>query len=125
MAPIVAEVYGTHYPGQIEAAKALRSLFENTDDIVDVDDWVEADQPKWLIDIDRQRAAHLGVSQSSIVQAVNTALGGEDVSYLHVENNKYPLPIRLELSEGNKVNLSQLLVMKVRQPTAVLFRLVT
>ncbi|WP_430462790.1 efflux RND transporter permease subunit [Thalassolituus sp. LLYu03] len=114
MAPIVAEVYGPDYERQIAAAKQLRALFEKTPDIVDVDDYVEADQEKWLLDIDRQRASMLGVAQSSIVQAINTALGGEDVSYLHTEHNKYPLPIRLELAEGNKVDLNQLLVMKVR-----------
>ncbi|MDK2777549.1 MAG: efflux RND transporter permease subunit [Pseudomonadota bacterium] len=114
MAPIVAEVYGPDYDRQIAAAKELRALFENTPDIVDVDDYIEADQEKWLLDIDRQRASMLGVAQSSIVQAINTALGGEDVSYLHTEHNKYPLPIRLELAEGDKVNLNQLLVMKVR-----------
>ena len=114
MAPIVAEVYGANYPQQIAAAKQLRQLFEQTPDIVDVDDWIEADQEKWLVDIDRQRAAHLGIAQSTIVQAINTALGGEDVSYLHTEQNKYPLAIRLELSEGNKVNLNQLMVMQVK-----------
>lgn len=114
MAPIVAEIYGPDYDRQVEAAKQLRNLFENTPDIVDTDDWVEADQEKWLLDIDRQRAAMLGVAQASIVQAINTALGGEDVSYLHTEHNKYPLPIRLELNEGDKVDLNQLLVMKVR-----------
>ncbi|MCA6065321.1 efflux RND transporter permease subunit [Thalassolituus marinus] len=114
MAPIVAEIYGPDYDRQVEAAKQLRALFENTADIVDTDDWVEADQEKWLLDIDRQRAAMLGIAQASIVQAINTALGGEDVSYLHTEHNKYPLPIRLELNEGDKVDLNQLLVMKVR-----------
>jgi multidrug efflux pump subunit AcrB len=122
MAPIVAEIYGPEYGRQIQAAKQLRSLFEQTTDIVDVDDYVEADQEKWIVNIDRQRAALLGVAQSTIVQAISTALGGEDVSYLHqgdgigskAGNSKYPLPIRLELSEGNKVGLNQLLVMKVR-----------
>ena len=114
MAPIVAEVYGPDYEGQIAAAKQLRALFERTPDIVDVDDYVEDNQEKWLIDIDRQRASMLGVAQASIVQAINTALGGEDVSYLHTGNNKYPLPIRLELPEGQKTGLQQVLAMKVR-----------
>jgi multidrug efflux pump subunit AcrB len=123
MAPIVAEVYGPEYSRQIEAAKALRGQFETTADIVDVDDYIEADQQQWIIRIDRQRAAMLGVAQASIVQAINTALGGEDVSYLHTHteegdlssaNSKYPLPIRLELNEGDKVGLNQLLVMKVK-----------
>jgi multidrug efflux pump subunit AcrB len=114
MAPIVAEIYGPEYGRQIAAAKALRAQFSATPDIVDVDTMVEADQEKWTIRIDRQRAAHLGVAQASIVQAINTAVGGEDVSYLHTGNHKYPLPIRLELSEGDKINLTNVLSMKVR-----------
>lgn len=114
MAPIVAEIYGPDYQRQIDAAKQIRATFDSTDDIVDVDDWIEDDQEKWVVNIDRQRAAMLGVAQSSIVQAINTALGGEDVSYLHTDNVKYPLPIRLELSEGNKVGMTALLMLKVR-----------
>lgn len=114
MAPIVAEIYGNHYGQQMAGAKQLRALFENTADVVDVDDWVAAPQEKWFIEIDRSRASRLGVNQASIVQAINTALGGEDVSYLHTQQNKYPLPIRLELPEGSKVDLHQLLLMKVR-----------
>ncbi len=114
MSPIVAEIYGPDYKQQIAAAKQLRALFENTPNVVDVDDMIESPQEKWVININRTRAAQLGVAQASIVQAINTALGGEDVSYLHTENNKYPLPVRLELPEGSKVELNQLKVMKVR-----------
>jgi multidrug efflux pump subunit AcrB len=114
MAPIVAEIYGPDYGMQIAAAKQLRAEFENTPDIVDTDDMVEDDQSKWLIRIDRQRASHVGVAQASIVQAINTALGGEDVSYLHTGQQKYPLPIRLELPEGDKAGLNNLLTLKVK-----------
>jgi multidrug efflux pump subunit AcrB len=88
MAPIVAEIYGPEYGRQIDAAKALSAQFSATADIVDVDTMVEADQEKWTIRIDRQRAAHLGVAQASIVQAINTAVGGEDVTYLHTGDHK-------------------------------------
>lgn len=117
MAPIVAEIYGPDYQQQIEAAQLLRAQFVKTDDIVDIDDMIEADQKKWIIRIDRQRASQLGVAQANIVLAINTALGGEDVSYLHTGQHKYPLPIRLELSEGNKTNLTNLLTLKVKSST--------
>lgn len=114
MSPIVAEIYGASYEQQLAAGKQLRALFEQTPDIIDVDDWIAAPQEKWLIDIDRARAASLGVVQASIVQAINTALAGEDVSFLHTEHNKYPLPVRLELPEGSKLGLNQVLMLKVR-----------
>lgn len=123
MAPIVAEVYGANYEQQIEAAKQLRTLFEQTADIIDVDDMIEADQTRWILSIDRQRAAQLGVAQASIVQTIHTALAGEDVSYLRTGHNKYPTPIRLALSEGDKVELTQLLTLKVRSQSGELIAL--
>lgn len=123
MAPIVAEIYGPDYERQIAAAKQLRAVFEATPDIVDTDDMIEDDQAKWLIRIDRQRAAHVGVAQASIVQAINTALGGEDVSYLHTGQQKYPLPIRLELPEGDKTGLNNLLTLRVKSAAGRYFSL--
>ena len=114
MSPIVAEIYGPDYGLQMEAAKSLRALFETTEDIVDTDDMIEDEQKKWLLRIDRQRAARLGVTQASVVQAINTAIGGEDVSYLHTGQHKYPMPVRLELSEGDKAGINNLLSLRVR-----------
>ena len=44
----------------IENAKIVRGVFEATTDIVDVDDTSEADTPRLVIAVDRQRAAALG-----------------------------------------------------------------
>ena len=38
--------------------------------------------------------------QASIVQAINTALGGEDVSYLHTEHNTYPAHFGITRGQG-------------------------
>lgn len=114
MAPLVAEIYGLDYPGQMVVAKEVRQVFETTPDITDVDDSIEAEAPKLIVSIDQQRAALLGVSQTSIVGALSAALAGDDISYLHAENMKYPLPIRLEFKPGDKARMQNLLAMKVR-----------
>ncbi|MES9956949.1 MAG: efflux RND transporter permease subunit [Sedimenticola sp.] len=114
MSPLVAEVYGIDYEGQIAVAKRLRESFENTDDIVDMDDSVEYPSRKVILKVDRAKAARLGVSQRSVVQALSTVLEGEDTSFLHGENRKYPVPIRLEYSEADKADLEQVLALKVR-----------
>jgi len=112
--PLVAEIYGLDYTGQIAAAKKLRGVFESTPDIVDVDDSVEAAAPKWLIRIDRQKAALLGVDQASVTDAISMALRGTDVGQIHGANVKYPVPIRLEFSVADKANLESLLGIEVR-----------
>jgi len=114
LSPLVAEVYGIDYQGQIAAAKALRQVFGNTPDIVDVDDSVEFPSAKQVLVVDRAKASRLGVPQASIVAALATLVGGEDVSYLHGENLKYAVPIRLRLSEADRSDVQQVLAMKVR-----------
>jgi len=114
LSPLVAEVYGIDYQGQIAQAKAMREVFAATPDIVDVDDSVEYPSEKRVLVVDRAKAARLGVPQASIVQALATLVGGEDISYLHGENLKYAVPIRLRLSEADRSDLEQVLALKVR-----------
>ncbi len=120
LSPLVAEVYGLDYEGQIAAAKALRQTFENTPDIVDVDDSVEYPSEKGVVLVDRAKAARLGVSQSAVVEALSIALGGEDMSFLHASHHKYAVPIRVRYSEADRADLSQVLALKVRSESGAL-----
>ncbi|MBT8429842.1 MAG: efflux RND transporter permease subunit, partial [Gammaproteobacteria bacterium] len=120
MSPLVAEVYGLDYPGQIAAAKALRDTFESTPDIVDVDDSVEYPSEKGVVIVDRPKAARLGVPQSAVVDALGIALGGEDMSFLHASHHKYAVPIRVRYSERDRAELSQVLALKVRSESGAL-----
>ncbi|MDZ7662367.1 efflux RND transporter permease subunit [Thiohalophilus sp.] len=114
MSPLVAEVYGLDYEGQIRVAKQIRQVFEQTDEVVDVDDSIEVRSPKYILQVDQQKAALLGVSQQSVVAALSAALSGEDASYLHPGNLKYPLPIRMEFEVADKARLDSLLLLPIR-----------
>jgi multidrug efflux pump subunit AcrB len=112
-APLVAEVYGPDYAGQLETAERLRALFESTPDVVDVDDSVEADAHRLVFSVDRSKAAHLGIAQADVASALAAALGGADVTYLHSGHAKYPVPVRLELPVADKAELDGLLMLQV------------
>jgi multidrug efflux pump subunit AcrB len=114
LSPIVAEVYGLDYDGQIEVARKLREVFEATDGIVDVDDSVEYPGPRLILEVDRQKAALLGVSQQAVVSAVDTVLGGEDATYLYGVDVKYAVPVRLEFDLADKADIDSVLSLKVR-----------
>ncbi len=120
LSPLVAEIYGLDYDGQIKVARNVRKVFETTKDIVDIDDTTQAGNPRIIVKVDRQRAAALGVPQSSVAQAIATALGGEDVSYLHAQATKYPIPIRVQLPATEKGSMEDLLNLKVRAVTGKL-----
>ena len=89
-------------------------MFEKTKDIVDIDDTIDAKTSRLVISVDRQRAAAFGIAQSSVTQAISTAIGGEDVNYLHTGGTKYPIPIRLQLADGEKANIDRVLALKLR-----------
>ena len=114
MSPLVAEVYGPDYEGQRRAAEKIRQEFLAAADIMDVDTSVEAEAKKVILAVDRQRAAHGGVSTQAITELLSIAEAGRSVSFLHQEAAKFPIPIRLELSEGDKSELSRLLSLNLR-----------
>jgi multidrug efflux pump subunit AcrB len=113
LSPLVAEIYGLDYDGQIQVARQVREVFESTPDIIDVDDSVEYPGPKLEVIVDRAKASLLGVPQSTIAQALATVLDGEDMSYLHGAHVKYAVPIRVEYSEADKADLEQVLALRV------------
>ena len=82
--------------------------------VVDVDDSTESESARWIVKIDREKATRLGLNQASIANAIATLVDGEDVGYLHRDNLKYPLPLRLELAEGDTADINSILSLKLR-----------
>ncbi|WP_075186766.1 efflux RND transporter permease subunit [Teredinibacter haidensis] len=114
MAPLVAEIYGLDYLRQMNVANEVRKVFESTDDVVDVDDTIEAQQEKWVLVVDRARAAKMGVSQQTIISDIAAALRGEDISFLHDEHARVAIPVRLELPAMAKGDLLALQNLRVK-----------
>lgn len=120
ISPIVAEVYGPDYEEQKRLGRKLEQLYKNTPDIVDIDSTVEADAKRLVIEVDRQRAALLGISQQSVAAILQLALNGEDVTYVHQGRERYPIPVRLEVPVASKADLDALLALEVRSRTGQL-----
>ncbi len=114
LSPIVIEIYGLDYQGQRRVAKEIRTVFESTRDITDVDDSVEASSAKLVFDVDTAKAALLGIKQQDIVEVLTMAVSGGDVSYLHGDIVKFATPIRIEISNADKADINSLLNLRVR-----------
>jgi multidrug efflux pump subunit AcrB len=120
MAPIVAEIYGPDVARGRAIALDLAQRFAATAGIVDLDTSVEADAPREVVVVDRERAARLGVSQAAIAGALATALGGSDATFLHDGTSKYAMPVRLHLAPGDQAALELLLALRVRAASGAL-----
>ena len=114
LAPLVAEVYGPDPQRARAVAQALRERFAATAGVVDVDSSVEADARRDVLVVDRERAARLGVSQAAVVEALATALGGNDATWLHDGTAKVPVPVRLRLPAAEQASVDALLSLRVR-----------
>jgi multidrug efflux pump subunit AcrB len=117
ISPIVAEIYGPEYAEQKRLGQELEGLFASTKDIVDVDSTVESDARRFVIEVDRQRAALLGIPQQRVAAILQMALNGEDVTYIHRARERYPIPVRLEVPAAAKADLDALLALEVRSMT--------
>ncbi|NMG14930.1 efflux RND transporter permease subunit [Aromatoleum bremense] len=114
LSPIVAEVYGPDYAGQVAVAGRVRAAFEGAADIVGVDDTVDEAAPKLVLRVDQAKAARMGVAQADIVEVVRLGLAGEDVTPIHGGDNKYEIPVRIQLPSERQSSVDPLLAMKVR-----------
>ena len=113
-APIVAEIYGPDYAAQQRIGRAVRALFDHTADIVDTDDTVPAEASRYVVSLDRAKAALLGVPQASVTATLAAALGGSDATFIHAGRERDPIAVRLELSVADAEGLAPALSLPLR-----------
>ncbi len=114
MSPIVAEIYGPDYAGQIAVGKQVRQAFSETPDIVAIDDYIDADARKFVLHVLQAKAAQLGVAQRDIVEVVGMGLAGMDVTPVRNADSKFAVPVRITLPSAQKSALDTLLKLRVR-----------
>ena len=119
-APLVAEIYGPVYAAQQKIGLALRAMFDSTRDIVDTDDTLSAPALRYVVALDRAKAALLGVSQAAVMESLTTALAGSDATYVHSGRERDPIAVRLELGSADKRGLQQALALPVRATSGAL-----
>ncbi len=105
---LVAEVYGPDYNRQLAVAREVRTLFETTSGVVDVDDYIEVDQVKYVFTVDRAKAALAGIPSHDIVMTLGMALQGAKVGLVHIPQEKSPVPIVLRLPLAERTGLEHL-----------------
>jgi len=112
-APIVAEIYGPDDAGRRAVAKSVEATFLATSGVVDVDRSASAPAPRWIIDVDRAKAALLGVRQNEVIDILRAGLGGDNVTWMH-DASKYPAAVRMQLPIAAQGDLEVLLQFTVR-----------
>ncbi len=113
MSTMVAEIYGPELEERVALARQVRTVFEETPGIVDVDWWIEDGGPKLEFEIDHDKASRLGISSEAIVRTLRVALAGAEVGHLRDDYAREPVPIVLRLGRSQRSSLDGLLGMTV------------
>ncbi len=114
LSTIVAEIYGPDYDEQIKVAGQVVEILENTDDVVDIDWMVEADQTEYVLEIDKERAMLNGIAPAQIVGNLTYLLGEHPISNLYDEASSDQVAIVLSLDDKDKSSLQDIQNLKVK-----------
>ncbi|MBE9490780.1 MAG: efflux RND transporter permease subunit [Bacteroidetes bacterium] len=120
LSTIVAEVYGPDYNGQIEVARQVKDILENTDDIVDIDWMVEANQTEYKLEVDKEKAMLNGIAPQQVVSAVTTILQEYPVSNLYDETANESIGIVLSLDDAEKSSLQDIQNIKIKSNKGIM-----
>jgi multidrug efflux pump subunit AcrB len=105
---LVAEVYGPAQEGRIRIARQIRDLWKRTDGVVDVDWYVEDDQPKYRLLVDKEKAALNGISEDDIARSVQVASAGVQAGLLHVDAAKEDVPLMVRLDRASRSDVDRM-----------------
>ena len=99
-----------------EYSEELVARMKTIPGVTDADSSLRSGKPEVRLDIDRARAADLGVSVNNIEQALNTLVAGETVSTFNAGNDQYDVRVRAGEQFRNRVEeLRKITVFSTRQ----------
>ena len=113
LSTLVAEIYGPDYQRQREIALQIRQIFEQTAGVVDVDWYMEGNQPRFALDVDKEKAALNGISAAQVAGALELALSGKQTGLLHQPLEKEDVPIILQLPLADRAGIEKLETIKI------------
>jgi len=105
---LVAEVYGPAQEGRIGIARQIRDLWKSTGGVVDVDWYVEDDQPKYRLIVDQEKAALNGISEDEIARTLQVASAGYPDGLLHVDSAKEDVPLMVRLDRASRSDMERI-----------------
>jgi multidrug efflux pump subunit AcrB len=113
----VAEVYGPDLKTQVEIARKIKSIFEQTPGVVDVDWYYDDDQQKVTFVVDREKATRLGFTTAQIAQAMRAYLAGVEATLMHIDTAKEPVPVVVQAARPERSSIEDLKEIKLVSPT--------
>ena len=123
LSTLVAEIYGPEANRRIEIAREIKKVFAETDGVVDVDWYVEEDQPKISFVVDQDKAARAGISTEAVAQSLRIALNGMGAGLVHLDKEKEPVELFLRMPLEKRADIGDLKSIGVPTPAGAMIPL--
>ncbi len=120
-ATVQFNIRGNDYEELNKSASELITELRKVGGYVDLDTSYRGGKPEVAIDIDRDRAADLGVPVASLATTVRTLIAGDKATEITTDGDRYD--VRVKLGEAFRQRPSDLLGLKVRSVSGQLVAL--
>ncbi len=117
LSTLVAEIYGPDYEEQIKVASQVKEILKNTQDVVDIDWYVEAGQTEFTLDVDKEKAMIHGIVPQQVVGNLTYLVGGHPISTLYDEHVNNSVGIVMSLEDKDQAGMEKLQNLKVKGRT--------
>jgi multidrug efflux pump subunit AcrB len=114
LSTLVAEIYGPDYKEQIKVANQVKTILQNTSDIVDIDWMIEDNQTEYKLQVDKEKAMLNGIAPQQVVGNLTYLLKEYPVSNLYDENSNDNVGIVLSLDDKDKTSLQDIQNLKIK-----------
>ncbi|MGB8477811.1 MAG: efflux RND transporter permease subunit [Acidobacteriaceae bacterium] len=111
---LVAEIYGPNPQGQLEVARQVKQVFQQTKGVVDTDWYMQDPQQQLLLQVDETKAALHGIAVAQVAQTIQLAASGMQAGLLHSQDAREAVPTIVELDRPDRSSLQALENIKLR-----------
>ena len=94
-APIALELSGEDLETLADLSSQIRQRVRTISGVTDLTDDIELSRPEIHVEIDRQRAAILGLSTDAVAQTVRTAVAGTEAGVIREADDEFDILVRL------------------------------
>ncbi|MGR9114507.1 MAG: efflux RND transporter permease subunit [Gammaproteobacteria bacterium] len=117
LSTVVAEIYGppgASYNDIVQVSNQVKARLQQTEGVVDIDDFIDAEHDKIHFKLDREKAALNGVTAAQVAETLKLALQGQTTGTVHIVTERKPLMIHLQLPRSIRSSATDILALKVK-----------
>ncbi len=111
---LVAEIYGPSPQGQLQVARQVKQIFQQTKGVVDTDWYMQDPQQQLVLQVDETKAALHGIAVAQVAQTIQLAASGMQAGLLHSQDAREAVPTIVELDRPDRSSLQALENIKLR-----------